>query len=183
MIGPGGSSVPRIGLGLDVHAFGAPAPDARVVLAGVAIPADAPLVGHSDADVVAHAVADAVLGAAALGDLGARFGVDDPELAGADSMALLGACVADARAAGWRPSNVDVTVVAARPRVAPHRDAMRAGLAAVLGLGPDAVSVKATTTDGLGAVGRGEGVAAQAVCLLVALGPGDAGPGSRGLPE
>jgi len=157
----------RVGSGLDVHAFGPVASGAVVVLAGVAIPSDAPLVGHSDADVVAHAVADALLGAAALGDLGSRFGVDDPALAGADSMRLLAAVVADVRAAGWRPSNADVTVVAARPRIAPHRDAMRAALAAVLDLPLAAVSVKATTTDGLGAVGRGEGVAAQAVCLVV----------------
>ncbi len=158
----------RVGTGLDVHAFGPAAPGARVVLAGVAVPCDAPLVGHSDADVVAHAVTDALLGAAARGDLGSRFGVDDPALAGADSMALLATVVAEVLAAGWRPGNVDVTVIAARPRISPHRETMRAALAAVLGLEVDAVSVKATTTDGLGAVGRGEGVAAQAACLLVA---------------
>ena len=166
----------RVGTGTDVHAFGPPAADAHVVLGGVRIPCDARLVGHSDADVVAHAIADAVLGAAALGDLGARFGVDDPALAGADSLDLLARVVADAGDAGWRVGNVDVTVVAARPRVAPHRDAMRARLAAVLGLDAAEVSVKATTTDGLGAVGRGEGVAAQAVCLLVA-------DGARGVRE
>jgi 2-C-methyl-D-erythritol 2,4-cyclodiphosphate synthase len=157
----------RVGSGLDVHAFGPPAAGAQVVLAGVTIPCDAPLLGHSDADVVAHAVADALLGAAALGDLGHRFGLDDPDLAGADSMRLLGQVVDDVRAAGWRPINVDVTVVAARPRIAPHRDGMRERLGAALALPVAAVSVKATTTDGLGAVGRGEGVAAQAVCLLV----------------
>lgn len=156
----------RVGSGLDVHAFGPPADGAKVVLAGVAIDADAPLVGHSDADVVAHAVADAILGAAALGDLGTRFGIDDPALAGADSLRLLADVVVDARRVGWRPVNVDVTVVAIRPRVEPHRTAMRERLAAVLSLPVEAVSVKATTTDGLGAVGRGEGIAAQAVCLL-----------------
>ncbi len=160
-------SIPRIGTGLDVHAFGAPAVDAHVVLAGVRIACAAPLVGHSDADVVAHAVADALLGAAALGDLGSRFGVDDPALAGADSLRLLADVVADVRGAGWVTGNVDVTVIAVRPRIGPHRAAMRARLAEVLGLDVAAVSVKATTTDGLGAVGRGEGVAAQAVCLLV----------------
>ena len=164
----------RVGIGTDVHAHGPPVPDATVVLGGVTIPCDAPLVGHSDADVVAHAIADAVLGAAALGDLGARFGVDDPALAGADSLGLLARVVADAREAGWDVGNVDVTVVALRPRIAPHRAAMRDRLAVVLGVDVDAVSVKATTTDGLGAVGRGEGVAAQAVCLLVAR--GDASP-------
>lgn len=169
----------RVGLGSDVHAFGPAVPDADVVLGGVRIPADAPLLGHSDADVVAHALIDALLGAAALGDLGMRFGVDDPALAGADSLELLAAAVADVRAAGWVPGNVDVTVVAARPRIGPHRATMRARLAAVLGLDVGAVSVKATTTDGLGAVGRGEGVAAQAVCLLVAVEGGPDGASGR----
>lgn len=157
----------RVGTGTDVHAFGPARSDAHVVLGGVTIPCDAPLVGHSDADVVAHAVADALLGAAALGDLGTRFGVDDPALAGADSLGLLAQVVGDLRGAGWRPGNVDLTVVALRPRIGPHRAAMRARLAGALGVDVGAVSVKATTTDGLGAVGRGEGVAAQAVCLIV----------------
>lgn len=161
-------SVPgmRIGNGIDVHAFGAQREGATVMLAGVAIPCDAPLEGHSDADVVAHAVIDALLGAAGLGDIGSRFGVDHPALAGADSMTLLDAVVGEVAAAGWRTGNVDVTVVAARPRVAAHRDAMRDRLAEVLGVDASAVSVKATTTDGLGSIGRGEGVAAWAVALL-----------------
>jgi len=158
--------LPRIGSGIDVHAFGAPADDAQVVLAGVAIPSDAPLAGHSDADVVAHAVIDALLGAAGLGDIGTRFGVDDPALVGADSMRLLTDVVADLMRAGWRPANIDVTVVAARPRVAPHREAMRDRLADALGVDRTAVSVKATTTDGLGSIGRGEGVSAWAVALI-----------------
>jgi 2-C-methyl-D-erythritol 2,4-cyclodiphosphate synthase len=165
----------RIGTGFDVHAFGPAADHAAVVLGGVTIPCDAPLVGHSDADVAAHAVADALLGAAALGDLGTRFGVANPALAGAGSLRLLATVVADLAAAGWRPGNVDVTVIALRPRIGPHRIAMRERLAGVLDLDPAAVSVKATTTDGLGAVGRGEGVAAQAVCLIVATG-GPEGP-------
>ena len=160
------SSGPRIGSGIDVHAFGAAAEAAHVVLAGVVIPSDAPLDGHSDADVVAHAVIDALLGAAGLGDIGERFGVDEPGLAGADSMRMLADVVADLARAGWRTGNVDVTVVAARPRVAPHRAAMRDRLAGALGIGRDAVSVKATTTDGLGSIGRGDGVAAWAVALL-----------------
>lgn len=160
---------PRVGTGTDVHAFGPDAAGATVVLGGVVIESSAPLLGHSDADVVAHAVADALLGAAALGDLGSRFGTDDPALAGADSLALLAQVVADVLAAGWRPGNVDVTVIAARPRIAAHRVGMRMRLAEALGLDVGAVSVKATTTDGLGAVGRGEGVAAQAVCLIVPL--------------
>jgi 2-C-methyl-D-erythritol 2,4-cyclodiphosphate synthase len=161
---------PRVGSGIDVHAFGAPASGSTVVLAGVAIPSDAPLEGHSDADVVAHAVIDALLGAAGLGDIGGRFGVDDPALVGADSMHLLGEVVRDVAAAGWRTGNVDVTVVAARPRVAPHRAAMQDRLAAVLGLDRGAVSVKATTTDGLGSIGRGDGIAAWVVALLQPVG-------------
>ena len=137
-----------------------------MTLAGVTVACDAPLEGHSDADVVAHAVIDALLGAAGLGDIGSRFGVDDPALAGADSMALLDVVVSEVAAAGWRTGNVDVTVVATRPRVAAHRDAMRDRLAEVLGVDASAVSVKATTTDGLGSIGRGEGVAAWAVALL-----------------
>ena len=168
---------PRIGSGIDVHAFGAPAdvpsPDgASLVLAGVVIPSHAPLEGHSDADVVAHAVIDALLGAAGLGDIGERFGTDDPEFDGADSMRMLADVVADVAAAGWVTGNVDVTVVAARPRVAPHRAAMRDRLAAVLGVDADVVSVKATTTDGLGSIGRGEGIAAWAVAVLRPAVPG-----------
>ena len=156
----------RIGSGIDVHAFGPPAEDAGVVLAGVRIPCEAALEGHSDADVVAHAVIDALLGAAGLGDIGERFGVDEPAVAGADSMGMLADVVADVARAGWCTGNVDVTVVAARPRVGPHRGAMRARLAEVLGVAPAEVSVKATTTDGLGSIGRGDGVAAWAVALL-----------------
>jgi 2-C-methyl-D-erythritol 2,4-cyclodiphosphate synthase len=179
----------RIGSGIDLHAFdpaasepGGTGPDgagpdgggpddggsdATVVLAGVRLPSHAALVGHSDADVVAHAVADALLGAMAAGDLGTRFGVDVPELAGADSMRLLAEVVDELAGAGLAVANLDVTVVAARPRIGPVREAMRANLAAVLGVGVERVSVKATTTDGLGAVGRGEGVAAWATCLVV----------------
>lgn len=172
----------RIGSGLDVHAFATDGADgdaeAHVTLAGVAIPAHAPLVGHSDADVVAHAVIDALLGAAGLGDLGVRFGVDDPALAGADSLGLLADVVGEVAAAGWQVGNIDVTVVAARPRVAPHREAMRARLAGTLGVAVDAVSVKATTTDGLGSLGRGEGVAVWAVVLLAPRpAPGASGTG------
>jgi 2-C-methyl-D-erythritol 2,4-cyclodiphosphate synthase len=156
----------RIGSGLDVHAFGPPVDGSTVVLAGVAVPSDAPLEGHSDADVVAHAVIDALLGAAGLGDIGSRFGVDDPGTRGADSMRMLAEVVAEVAAAGLRVGNVDVTVVATRPRIAAHRDAMRTRLAEVLGVDRGAASVKATTTDGLGSIGRGEGVAAWAVALL-----------------
>ena len=138
------------------------------MLAGVTVPADAGLDGHSDADVVAHAVTDALLGATARGDIGQRFGTDDPALAGADSMDLLRTVVAELAAAGWRPHNLDVTVVAESPRLAPHREAMRAGLAAALDLDVGAVSVKASTADRLGSIGRGEGIACWAVCTVVA---------------
>jgi 2-C-methyl-D-erythritol 2,4-cyclodiphosphate synthase len=166
----------RTGNGLDVHRFDdastdAGGPSATVVLAGVRLPSHAALIGHSDADVVAHAVADALLGAMAAGDMGERFGVDDPELAGADSMRLLGTVVDDLDAAGLALMHLDVTVVATRPRIGPSRQAMRANLAAVLRVPLTAVSVKATTTDGLGAIGRGEGVAAWATCLV---GPAEA---------
>ena len=174
------SGTPRIGSGMDVHAFGAAQPGSTVVLAGVPIASDAPLEGHSDADVAAHAVIDALLGAAGLGDIGSRFGVDDPELEGADSMAMLEQVVAELRGAGWRTGNVDVTIVALRPRVATHREAMRSGLAAALGVEPAAVSVKATTTDGLGSIGRGEGVAAWAVALIA---PAAGRAGSARSPE
>lgn len=150
----------RIGQGLDVHAFGE---GQQVVLAGVAIPHERGLVGHSDADVVAHAVTDVLLGATARGDIGQRFGVEDPEVAGADSLRLLRTVVDELAAAGWRVGNLDVTVVAEQPRLAPHRDRMRANLATTLDVDPGAVSVKATTTDRLGAIGRGEGIACWAV--------------------
>ena len=155
----------RIGQGLDVHPFADGRP---LVLAGVTIPDARGLAGHSDADVVAHAVIDALLGATAMGDIGERFGTDDPDVAGADSMQLLRTVVADLAAAGWRPGNLDVTVVAERPRLAPHRTAMRASLAAAVGLDEGAVSVKATTADALGSIGRGEGIACWAICTVVA---------------
>jgi 2-C-methyl-D-erythritol 2,4-cyclodiphosphate synthase len=160
----------RIGNGVDVHGFGPAAPGSFVTLAGVTIPSDAPLEGHSDADVVAHAVIDALLGAAGLGDIGARFGVDDPALDGADSMGMLAQVVGELGEAGWQVGNVDVAIVAAAPRVGPHREAMRDRLAATLGVDRSAASVKATTTDGLGSIGRGEGIAAWAVALIEATG-------------
>lgn len=155
----------RVGTGLDVHPF-ADRPRA-LILAGVTIPDATGLAGHSDADVVAHAVVDALLGALALGDIGERFGVDTPELAGADSMGLVRAAVADVRASGWEVGNLDVVVVAQRPRLSPHRDAMRAGLASALAVAVEAVSVKATTTDRLGTIGRGEGIACWATAVVV----------------
>lgn len=124
------------------------------------------LAGHSDADVVAHALMDALLGAAGLEDIGALFPDTDMAFAGADSMALLGTVVGRLTMAGWRASNVDIVVIAEAPKLAPYRAAMRAKLAAALGMPLAAVGVKATTTEGMGFTGRGEGIAAQAVCML-----------------
>ncbi len=158
----------RVGTGLDVHAFSSDW-QRPLVLAGVVIPGAPGLAGHSDADVVTHALADALLGAAALGDLGSRFGVDDPALTGADSLSLLARIVDDLNLAGWRATNIDCTVVAERPRLAVHRQAMRERLAPVLDLPTAAVSLKITSSDGLGAVGRGEGIACWATCLIVEI--------------
>ncbi len=155
----------RVGTGLDVHPFAdEPRP---LVLAGITVP-DAPgLAGHSDADVVAHAVTDALLGALALGDLGSRFGVDTPELVGADSLGFVRAAVEDVRQRGWEVGNVDAVIVAQRPRLAPHRDDMRRALAEALGIEVDGVSLKSTTTDRLGTIGRGEGIACWATAVVV----------------
>jgi 2-C-methyl-D-erythritol 2,4-cyclodiphosphate synthase len=154
----------RIGHGYDLHAL---ADGRRLVLGGVEIPHDRGPIAHSDGDVLLHALADALLGAAALGDIGQHFPDTDPAYSGADSRVLLRRVVALVQAAGYAASNVDVTVLAQRPKLAPHRDAMRANIAADLGLDLGAVSVKATTTEGLGPVGRGEAIAAHAVCLLL----------------
>lgn len=152
----------RVGLGFDVHPFSAD-PTRRLVLGGVHLPGERGLAGHSDADVVAHAVADALLGAAALGDLGQHFPDTDPAWAGADSLAILAGVVGLLAGAGWSVGNVDCTVVLEAPKLAPHRDEMVANLTAVVGA---AVGVKATRAEGLGAIGRGEGVACWAVALV-----------------
>ena len=152
----------RVGLGFDVHPF-ADDPDRPLVLAGVTVPGERGLAGHSDADPVAHAVADALLGAAGLGDLGSRFPDTDPLWAGADSLVLLASVVEVVRADGWEPGNVDCAVVLEAPRLAPHVPRMRDALSAVVGA---AVSVKPKRAEGLGALGRAEGVACWAVALL-----------------
>jgi 2-C-methyl-D-erythritol 2,4-cyclodiphosphate synthase len=154
----------RIGNGFDVHALVA---GRKLILGGVTIPWDRGLDGHSDADVLLHAVADAILGALALGDLGAHFPDTDPKWRGADSRALLRHVVSLASAEGWKTGNVDTTIVAQAPKLAPHVAAMRANLAADLGCALEEVSVKATTTERLGFAGRGEGIAALATVLLV----------------
>ncbi|MHB1777703.1 MAG: 2-C-methyl-D-erythritol 2,4-cyclodiphosphate synthase [Acidimicrobiales bacterium] len=158
----------RVGQGFDVHRF-SDRPDRPLLLGGVRVTGARGLAGHSDGDAVAHALADALLGAAGLGDLGRHFPDDDPAWAGADSMALLGSVVATVAGAGWRPVNADCTVVAEAPRLAPHTAAMADRLAEVLGA---PVSVKATRPEGLGAIGRVEGIACLAVVLLEPVGPG-----------
>lgn len=156
----------RIGSGIDVHPF-TDDPERRLVIAGVHVPDGPALEGHSDADVAAHAVADALLGATALGDLGSHFGVDRPDVAGADSLrGLLAAVVGDVHDAGYAVANVDLTVVAQRPRLASFREQMAANLAEVLQVAADRVSVKFTTTDRLGSIGRAEGIACWATCLV-----------------
>jgi 2-C-methyl-D-erythritol 2,4-cyclodiphosphate synthase len=164
--GEGGQlrGTPRVGIGLDVHAL---VPGRRLVLGGVEIPHEAGLAGHSDGDALVHAVVDALLGAAGRGDIGQWFPSSDARWAGADSLEMLRTVVAALRDEGWAIGNVDATVIAQAPRIGPHVPAMREKLAATLGLPMDAVSVKATTTDHLGALGRAEGIAAQAVALLV----------------
>ena len=155
----------RVGQGLDVHRF-SDDPARPLVLGGLHI-ADGPgLAGHSDADVVLHALVDALLGAAGLGDLGTRYGTDDPAYAGAASAVFLEDARARVRDAGWDVANVDLTVVAERPRLGPHRERIRDAVAGLLEVDATAVNVKATTTDGLGVLGRGEGAACLAVVLI-----------------
>ena len=154
----------RIGHGFDVHAFGE---GDHVMLGGVRIPFARGLDAHSDGDVVIHALCDALLGALALGDIGTHFPPADPRWRDADSRAFLRHCNVLLRERGWALGNADITVICERPKIGPHAAAMRAVLADDLGVDVDAVSVKATTTEARGFTGRGEGIAAQAICLLV----------------
>lgn len=154
----------RIGQGYDVHAFGE---GDHLLLGGVRVPHERGVVAHSDGDVVIHALCDAMLGALALGDIGRHFPPSEPRWRGADSRAFLRHCDGLLRERGWRVGNADVTVICERPKIGPHADAMRACLAVDLGIAEDGISVKATTTEKLGFAGRGEGIAAMAVCLLV----------------
>lgn len=154
----------RVGQGYDVHAL---VPGRKLILGGVTIPHAMGLQGHSDADALLHAITDAVLGAAGLGDIGRMFPDSDDRWRGADSRVLLRGAVAAVRAAGWRVGNVDSTVIAQAPRIAPHVDAMRANIAADLGIAADRVNVKGKTTERLGFAGRGEGIAAEAVAFLL----------------
>jgi 2-C-methyl-D-erythritol 2,4-cyclodiphosphate synthase len=153
----------RTGLGIDTHAF---APGRPLILGGVDIPHELGLAGYSDADVLTHAVIDALLGAAALGDIGQHFPDTDPRFAGADSLELLRTVGVYLAERGFAIGNVDATVMLERPKLAPYREAMRDGLAGALGLPADAVSVKATTGERIGFVGREEGAAAMAVVTI-----------------
>ena len=154
----------RIGHGYDVHRL---VEGRRLILGGVDIPWERGLLGHSDADVLTHAVMDALLGAAGLGDIGTHFPDTDPAYAGADSMKLLAHVVELLREQGFSVGNVDATVLAQRPKLAPHIPRMRENLARAMGAEPAQVNVKATTEEGLGFTGSGGGMAAHAVCLLI----------------
>ena len=156
----------RIGHGYDVHKL---TEGRKLILGGVDIPYEKGLRGHSDADVLTHAIMDALLGAAALGDIGKLFPDNDPAYAGADSLVLLERVGERIAQAGYRVGNIDATILAQRPKLAPHIPQMRANLAHRLGLDVDQVSVKATTEEGMGFTGTGEGMAAHAVCLLESI--------------
>jgi 2-C-methyl-D-erythritol 2,4-cyclodiphosphate synthase len=162
----------RIGHGYDAHRFAAGRP---LVLGGVTIPHDQGLAAHSDGDVLIHALCDALLGAAALGDIGRHFPDTDKDYANIDSRILLRKAAALLHERSWRVSNVDVTVIAQRPRLAAHVPAMRAHLAADLAVDETRINIKATTTEGMGFTGRGEGIAVHAVALLAAHHEGNAG--------
>ncbi|HEX2717752.1 MAG TPA: 2-C-methyl-D-erythritol 2,4-cyclodiphosphate synthase [Gemmatimonadaceae bacterium] len=155
---------PRTGIGYDSHRF---APGGPMVLGGVRVPSDVSLAGHSDGDAVAHAVTDALLGAAGAGDIGEMFADTDPANKGRDSMEMLRVAVARVHGRGWRVGNVDVTVIAERPKIGPHREAMRAALGIALGIPADHVSVKGKTNEGMGWIGRGEGLACVATATLL----------------
>lgn len=160
-------SIPfRIGTGFDVHQL---VEGRNLIMGGVKIPYERGLLGHSDADVLLHAIADALLGAAALGDIGKHFPDSDSAYKGADSRVLLRSVVARVRAVGWQVGNVDATIIAQAPKMAPHIEQMRRNIASDCAVVPDRIAVKATTTEMLGFTGRGEGIAAQAVALLTVV--------------
>ncbi|HEY9229336.1 MAG TPA: 2-C-methyl-D-erythritol 2,4-cyclodiphosphate synthase [Gemmatimonadaceae bacterium] len=154
----------RVGIGYDSHRFAPPGP---LILGGVPIPSDVHLAGHSDGDAVCHAITDAILGAAAAGDIGEMFSDRDPANKGKDSIEMLRAAVARISARGWRVQQVDVAIIAERPRVSSHRELMRARLSDALGVGVDDISVKGKTNEGMGWIGRGEGIACVAVATIV----------------
>ena len=158
------SELSRIGIGYDIHRL---VEGRKLVLGGVEIPFEKGLLGHSDSDVLSHAICDALLGAAALGDIGTHFPDSDPRWAGASSLDFLARVVELLTERGYRISNIDVTVIAERPRLRPHIEDMRETLASVLRIGVDQVNIKAKTNEGLESVGCGEAMAAQAVALLI----------------
>lgn len=153
----------RVGLGYDSHRFQPPGP---LILGGIRIPFDNHLHGHSDGDAVCHSITDAILGAAGAGDIGEMFSDRDPANAGRNSLEMLGEAVRRARALGFQVAQTDVTIIAESPRLEPHKEAIRARLAAALGIEVSAVSVKAKTNEGLGWIGRGEGIACVAIATL-----------------
>lgn len=154
----------RIGTGFDVHQL---VEGRALVMGGVTIPHTKGLLGHSDADVLLHAICDALLGAAALGDIGKHFPDTDPQFKGADSRVLLRSVIARLKSVGWRVSNIDATIIAQAPKMAPHIPTMREYIALDCNVAIDAINVKATTTEWLGFTGRGEGIAAQAAALVI----------------
>lgn len=153
----------RIGHGYDVHAF---ADNRKCIIGGVEIPYEKGLLGHSDADVLLHAISDSLLGAAALGDIGKHFPDNDPAYKGADSLVLLGRVVELISSKGYKVNNIDATVIAQAPKMAPYIETMRSNIASVLKVDIDAVNVKATTEEKLGFTGRKEGISAHCVCLI-----------------
>ena len=165
---PASRNTSRTGLGYDSHRFASPGP---LILGGVPIPSDVHLEGHSDGDAVAHAITDAILGAAAAGDIGEMFSDRDPANKNRDSIEMLRAAVARIANLGWRVHQVDVVIVAEKPRVAGHRELMRHRLSEALGVGVDDVSVKGKTNEGMGWIGRAEGIACMAVATIVSTNP------------
>ena len=153
----------RIGTGYDVHKLG---PDRDLIIGGVKIPYEYGLIGHSDADVLLHAITDAILGAAAMGDIGKLFPDTDDAYKGADSLVLLEKAYSEVQKNGFSVENIDSTIIAQAPKLRPFIDEMRANIARVLGVNINRVNVKATTEEGLGFTGKGEGISAQAVCIL-----------------
>ena len=153
----------RIGMGYDVHRLG---PDRDLIIGGVKIPYEKGLIGHSDADVLLHAITDAILGAAAMGDIGKLFPDTDDTFKGADSLVLMGKAYDRVQNKGFSVENIDATIIAQAPKMRPFIDEMRENIAGVLGINIDRVNVKATTEEGLGFTGNGEGISAQTVCLL-----------------
>ena len=164
MTAPAFASPFRIGEGWDSHAL---VTGRALILGGVTIPHTHGLLGHSDADALAHAITDALFGAAAMGDIGRHFPDTDEQFRGADSLALLAEAARRVRAAGWKIANIDCTIVAEKPKMAPHVPAMRLRLGQAMTVQPDQVNIKAKTAEGMGPVGRGESIEARAVCLLM----------------